>query len=377
MDSNEEDSYFADPSSSSRTRKYLKPQPVDEQGYVVRKSVMEDGTRPEYIIPVGSASGVWNMIKHVGRFRMEGWTSLWKGEQDYLKYLQTFMTFSGLLTYTLHEGIFINIEPIIRSSLRSLVMPHLIPYSYSSSILFPLASQIATGIFLSPLHLVRTRLIVQSGSSRHARYSGPIDALKQIARDEGGVRGMYFHPQILIPTVLERGTSALVALALPRALTMVLGFSHIAPDTHPLIWTAAECVASAVGLLMTLPLETVRHRLEVQVRGQAKPLRTCVETRPAPYNGVVDAMWHILTEERSDLPIKPRRRLRRRQSAGGDAAEEQKRREQEAAAESWWKHTGLGQLYRGVGLRATAGLVVLFAGMLNGGDEPELGWTEL
>ncbi len=40
---------------------------------------MEEGTRPEYIIPVGSTNGVWSMIKRVGRFRCEGWLALWKG----------------------------------------------------------------------------------------------------------------------------------------------------------------------------------------------------------------------------------------------------------------------------------------------------------
>jgi mitochondrial fusion and transport protein UGO1 len=40
---------------------------------------MEDATRPEYIIPVGSAAGVWGMIKRLGRFRGEGWLALWKG----------------------------------------------------------------------------------------------------------------------------------------------------------------------------------------------------------------------------------------------------------------------------------------------------------
>jgi fusion and transport protein UGO1 len=51
----------------------------DEQGYIVRRSVLEEGTRPEYIIPVGSADGVWGMIKRIGRFRGEGWLALWKG----------------------------------------------------------------------------------------------------------------------------------------------------------------------------------------------------------------------------------------------------------------------------------------------------------
>ena len=41
--------------------------------------LLEEGTQPEYIIPVGSADGVWGMIKRVGRFRSEGWLALWKG----------------------------------------------------------------------------------------------------------------------------------------------------------------------------------------------------------------------------------------------------------------------------------------------------------
>ena len=52
---------------------------VDDQGYIIRRSVLEEGTRPEYIIPVGSADGVWGMMKRVGGFRAEGWLALWKG----------------------------------------------------------------------------------------------------------------------------------------------------------------------------------------------------------------------------------------------------------------------------------------------------------
>ena len=48
---------------------------------------MGEGTRPEYVIPVGSASGVWGMIKRVGRFRSEGWLALWKGTHPLLMYM--------------------------------------------------------------------------------------------------------------------------------------------------------------------------------------------------------------------------------------------------------------------------------------------------
>lgn len=75
----EDDEYFQDAGRPTRPARYRKPRPTDERGYVSRRSVMDDATRPEYIIPVGSADGVWGMIKRLGRFRSEGWLSLWKG----------------------------------------------------------------------------------------------------------------------------------------------------------------------------------------------------------------------------------------------------------------------------------------------------------
>ncbi|KAN0125535.1 hypothetical protein V8E52_000742 [Russula decolorans] len=85
----------------------------------------------------------------------------------------------------------------------------------------------------------------------------------------------------------------------------------------PVAWGAVESASSCIGLLATLPFETVRRRLEVQVRGWAQPLKTCVEKRPIPYNGVVDALWHILTEERSDLPVERRRGKEKGKERGG------------------------------------------------------------
>jgi mitochondrial fusion and transport protein UGO1 len=91
-DDDSEERYFTDPNSSTSAAavsRYPPPRPADERGYVVRRSVMEDGTRPEYVIPVGSADGAWGMIKCVGRFRGEGWMSLWKGKMFILLLLYT------------------------------------------------------------------------------------------------------------------------------------------------------------------------------------------------------------------------------------------------------------------------------------------------
>ncbi len=77
---NENDSYFAEPHGSYENNSTSpSPRLVDERGYIVRESLLEDGTVLEYVIPVGSAAGTWGMMKRLGRFQPEGWLSLWKG----------------------------------------------------------------------------------------------------------------------------------------------------------------------------------------------------------------------------------------------------------------------------------------------------------
>ncbi|THH08841.1 hypothetical protein EW146_g8861 [Bondarzewia mesenterica] len=362
-DDSGEESYFADPVSSPTSSRYPARHPADERGYVMRRSVLEEGTQPEYIIPVGSADGVWGMMKRVVRFRGEGWLALWK----------------GLLTSCITEFLSSTLQPLIHSALQAAFAPATpSPYQFPSrtaSLLLPVASQVISGFILSPLDLVRTRLIVQSFSQRHQSYSGPIDALQKIARDEGGIRGMYLHPHLLIPTILDSALRPIISIALPPILAAHLFSAPISPDTHPLAWAVVELASSCIGLLATLPFETVRRRLQAQVRGRAPRLRACVEMRPAPYNGVVDALWHILTEERSDLPIQRRRSKKQEKGKGKGTEEEDEASEEEG--DSWWRNTGLGQLYRGLGMRLSAGVIMAVLTVLSGGEEGDAGWAEL
>jgi len=295
-------------------------------------------------------------MKALGHFPAEGWLSLWK----------------GLLTATVKDALESGLQPVTHSLLQSLLSPvlpssSLLPSGHSS-LLLPVASHVLTGVILSPLDLICTRLIIQSSHTRYRTYSGPIDALQQILEYEGGLRGLYFHPHLLIPTVLDCSLRALVPLTLPRLVAAYLG-AH--PENSPFLWSLAELIGGFAGLLVTIPFETVRKRLQAQMRGSARPLRACVELRPAPYNGVVDAIWHILTEERSDLPIK---RLNRKRGGKGKAREDL---EDEQEDETWVRHTGVGQLYRGLGIRLGASVFTFVLSLLVGGDEPDAGWAEL
>lgn len=325
------------------------------------------------------------MAKRVRRFKAEGWFSLWKGLSRFYEngpILRALNPHPGLLTSVVIESLSANLQPIIHSLLQSLLSPILPPPSHFSPspmpLLLPVASHVVTGFILSPLDLVRTRLIIQSSHTRYRTYSGPIDALRQILTHEGGLHGIYLHPHLLLPTLLDCTLRALVPLTLPGLVASYIGFGvPLSPETHPLMWAAADMLGGCAGLLVTLPFETIRRRLQAQMRGDARALRACVELRPMPYNGIVDALWHILTEERSDLPLEKKRRRRKSTSAKGKARGEAERAEALGEeGESWLKNTGIMQLYRGLGMRASANLVVFVLAMLSG-DEPDSGWAEL
>lgn len=293
----------------------------------------------------------------------------------------------GLLTATLSNLLSEMIQPVVHSAIEGLLSPAMpglrSPFSSYNPppLLVPIASQVLTGFILSPLDLIRTRLMVQSAHPRYRRYKGPLDALEQIVEHEGGLRGIYLHPHLLLPTIMDCTLRSVVPFALPALIASRLHLSH---ETHPFMRNVVELAGNCVSLLITLPFETVRRRLQVQVRGTARPLKACVELRPAPYNGMVDAFWHILTEERSDLPLKRKRRHRRKNldkdkdKDQEDASRPQTHDRDEAdESSSWLRHSGLGQLYRGLSLRIGASVFVFVLAMFVGGDEPDAGWAEL
>jgi fusion and transport protein UGO1 len=265
----------------------------------------------------------------------------------------------GLLTSCINDVLSSTLQPIIQNILQSMFTPS---PSKSSSILLPVASHLLTGLILSPLDLVRTRLIVQSFLPKYRTYAGPLDALSQILREEGGLKGVYLHPHLLIPTILDTGLRPLVALTLPPYIaTSILGL-HGNIDSSPFAWAFAELVGTCAGLIIVMPFETIRRRLQVQARGIAKPIKSCVESRPLPYNGVVDAFWHIITEERSNLP---------------DRWKGKGKEKDFVVKESWWRSMGIEQLYRGFGMRLGASSLVFLLGIANGGFDTDSGWAEL
>ncbi|OAV98911.1 hypothetical protein PTTG_05806 [Puccinia triticina 1-1 BBBD Race 1] len=251
----------------------------------------EPGTWPEWVLPVVVERGVGDMMRAISRWRGEGFLGLWKGQ----------------LTACVIDKVSSKLQPVLLSALcllSSSPSAATLPLEHQAYPGLPLAlsvgSYLATGLLLAPLDLVRTRLIVQSAQLRHRTYSGPLDALKTIIRDEGGVRALFLHPSLFLPALLDNLLRPLLHLATPLIVDRYFGLDR-AHD--PLRFALAEFALNSAALVLLTPLEIVRKRLQVQLRhppssAPPSPMKACVRLRPTPYNGIVDTIYRIISEEK-------------------------------------------------------------------------------
>ncbi|PWN92530.1 mitochondrial carrier [Acaromyces ingoldii] len=432
-DEEEAEAYFRDLSNtpmrrpsvqtSARRSTGARRKRTDAAGYVVRRSIHEDGTRPEFVMPVVVRGGVWEMIKAVGRGK-EGWLGLWKGS------LTTFVL--EMATSTLQPIVTTVLSVFSPSALTPLPLPYA-PHPYRSLSLL-VVSHLVTGILVSPLDLVRTRLVVQSTLPPHRKYRSPWDALRQILHEEGGWRTIYLHPNLLIPTVLDFTLRPLLSLSAPILIEHKL---RIDPNTSPVAYALADFVLSTLALVFTLPIETVRRRLQIQARAPwgmkpdkihgsrpavphtrsssssvpkvkngssaatalasatgaaplpalSRPLRTCVETRPRPYIGVTEAIYRILTEETSTTPVprdpaaRRRREQQRASRSNNDADEDDDDDLAKSGILAKHGHSSLGglySLYRGFGFAVGANALVFALTLVSGERQGQsTGWAEI
>ncbi|KAK0554080.1 hypothetical protein OC845_000894 [Tilletia horrida] len=383
--------------------------------------------RPEWILPPVRDGGVWSMIKTISRSK-EGVLGLWKG------------TFASFLLEA-GSGFF---QPLFAQILAFLTrQPGLIlslPPSYSPSpyisLSIQLFSHLLTGLLFSPLDTVRTRLVAQSGLRAHRTYKSTWHAMSKMLQDEGGWRTAYFHPNILIPTVLDYTLRPLLSLGAPLVIERWLG---IDATNSPALYAAAELTLGTASLLVSLPIETVRRRLQLQRRAawgvlpkpitvplpqptrevpaltspskaaskasdasglsasrlpsfvpatavgtSALGIRTSVEVRPVAYAGVIEAMYRIVTEECGRKPAASSSSSPTASSTSAATSPENAGSTDEKAstAKSQIQNAvdalsdlggGVKSLYRGFGLAAAANGVVFVLTVVGGENARSVG----
>lgn len=221
-----------------------------------------------------------------------------------------------------------------------------------------MASHIITGIALSPIELIRTRLVVQASAPQYKKYHGLLDGLQQFHSEEG--LSTVFTPPILTSTILYHGLNCFFKSSPPIIISRMLGISSL---DSPVLYALSELAFNTLELLFLLPVETIRRRMFVQPRPllllNTRPFRPIVPLRPLPYSSLFGGFSSIIAEEgglRSGRGRGFKGRIARDPSQG----------------RPWWDGFGFKGLYRGIKEHfwATVGLLVVSAAQVI--DEEEL-----
>ena len=234
---------------------------------------------------VSRGNGVWGMIRRLRLTPSEGLPSLWKG--------QLVTTFHSLLSNILQPQVHASLltsfptSPPINPDVPLAALP-----SPGMPLALGVTSHLLTHLILSPLEVVRTRLIAMPLSQPSTPSS--LGMLREMVSEEGGFTSLYLNPNLLIPSILEHTIRPLITLSVPLLLERQWGIS---PEVSPITYSICDLSLGLGSLLILLPIETVRKRMQVQPRGRGKKIKSVVRLRDQNYVGVVEAIWRIMTEE--------------------------------------------------------------------------------
>ena len=178
-------------------------------------------------------------------------------------------------------------------------------------------SQLIVGMILSPLELVRTRLIVQSLAPLKKRYHGTFHALGEISKENENSRlGSFFTSRTIIPTLLLNTVSPLIRYFCTHVIEAQLGLNS---SFNPIMFKIFQLAFIGVEAFLTCPLELARTRLFARTissddSGNLKSTDllklvsydACVELAPVHSNGVFKCIIDVITIEGGrSAPSKP------------------------------------------------------------------------
>ncbi|ORX97980.1 mitochondrial carrier [Basidiobolus meristosporus CBS 931.73] len=296
-------------------------------------------------------AGVWDSMQTLARHPTEGWLSLWKGQ----------------FTNWVHDMGQIFLQPSIEAVLNDTfdLYDDTIPLVHLESalpnVVTMVTSHVVTGVVLSPLEIIRTRLMVQSSSPHYKKYKGFFHALKTIIQEEG--LATFYWSYNLFPTILYHALTPLIGNTIPLVIDR---FLNLSPADSPLLYSLAELGLNTLQLIITMPVDTIRKRLQCQIQSQSSErLVTIVSTRSTPYYGVVDCAYRIITEEGGS------RTKRSKKAKNGRSLK--RKSDHPTAKKSWWQRWGVQGLYRGSSMRF-AGYLAVFANNVIGGTKDEDEW---
>jgi len=132
---------------------------------------------------------------------------------------------------------------------------------------------------VTPIETLKTR-VTDDMRRGTGNYTGSFDALRKIIMSEGPA-GLYMG---LVPTIAKQATNQMVRFPVQFYCKQLMTGGDKSLEANPLYNGAAGAVAGAVSVLLTMPQDTVKTRMQGE---EAKKL----------YKGTVDCATQILKNE--------------------------------------------------------------------------------
>lgn len=261
----------------------------DEFGYV-RPAKLETLQNSEWPLVLNKKSSIWSSFMLAAKY--QGVPSLWNG-------IMAFWAYQSAFDFT--QAVF---EEILTSPILWNRSSGLLSYTISNSKdtiftdfpLIPVTSSIClnamVNFLLTPLDLVRTRMVAQSIYNNEIKCKTFSSAISTIYKEEGGLNGLY----------PDKAFSIISSFLLPtlRILPMSL-FSHFAESwiesfgiPAGFVYPIAQFFFNCANIVISLPIETIRRRLYLQ-SNQRWIYR--VPTSAIPYTGFWNCLRRICQEE--------------------------------------------------------------------------------
>ena len=123
-----------------------------------------------------------------------------------------------------------------------------------------------------------------------AKYQSFFDSCGVVVKEEG----FWSLFAGVVPNMLQTFVARMMRTAIPLFIERTFGV-----DPDGFLFVFIELILGNLELIFTLPLETIRHRLQSQrnVRTIESSFDILVETSRIPYTGVLDCLNRILEEE--------------------------------------------------------------------------------
>ncbi|KAJ3026666.1 UNVERIFIED_CONTAM: hypothetical protein HDU68_005252 [Siphonaria sp. JEL0065] len=161
---------------------------------------------------------------------------------------------------------------------------------------FGVTTDVVSRLLLSPLELVQVRIMAQTYSPPKRKYAYSWTAIAQIAREEGWLA--LFAPKTWLPKILLEIVLSLDQYGIPLFLIRMCDLDPIA---SPIIYKSCRFALGMAASLVSLPLETVVNRMQIQVIPlpgvKVAKFETEVVTDQVQYKDALDCANRVVAEE--------------------------------------------------------------------------------